>query len=245
MESIDILTGQNVIIQYQSATILQRAGARLLDYFFIIACFFFTYYIFIEITLRQFYNNSNAIWIAVIIFWLPLLAYHFIFESLSGGKTLGKMIVKIKVTNSDGSIPGIGSYFLRWLLSPIDLLLWGSVGAIFILASRNHQRLGDMAAGTIVVKTNPSLAFDLDESYYVFPDDYQPTFIHVDRLTSGQIAFITNFLIEPKNRNAVSGSITELANKIKAILNIESNLADRKFLETIVRDYNYYASLEI
>jgi hypothetical protein len=87
--------------------------------------------------------------------------------------------------------------------------------------------------------------FDLDESFYEFPDDYEPTFFRVDRLTAGQIAFITNLLIEPKNKNAVSGSIIELANKVKAILNVESNLNERIFLETIVRDYNYYATLEI
>lgn len=243
MESIDVLTGQNVIIRYQSATILQRAGARLLDYFFIFAYFFSIYYFFWEVLKSQFY--SNKVVIIFILLWLPALGYHFIFESMMGGKTPGKMIVKIKVTNSDGSVSGIGSYFLRWILSPIDLLFWGSVGALFILLSQNHQRLGDMAAGTIVVKTNPSLAFDLDESYYVFPDDYEPTFIHVDRLTAGQIAFITNLLIEPKNKNATRGSLTELAYKVKTILNVESDLNDREFLETIVKDYNYYATLEI
>jgi len=244
MDSIEILTGQNVIIQYQSATIMQRAAARLLDYFFIFAYIFLIYSFFWEIFFALL--DSDKALIIFILLWLPTMGYHFIFEAMLGGKTPGKMIAKIKVTNSDGSIPGIGSYFLRWLLSPIDVfLLWGSVGTLFILFSRNHQRLGDMAAGTIVVKTDPALAFDLDESYYVFPDDYEPTFIHVDRLSYGQIAFITNLLIEPKNKNAVSSSITELADKVKTILNIESNLDDRKFLETIVRDYNYYAALEI
>jgi uncharacterized RDD family membrane protein YckC len=244
MESIDIITGQNVIIQYQSATILQRIGARLLDDFFIFTYIFSLYYFFDE-TLRL-PNSGDTFVILLILFLLPAFCYHFLFESLLGGKTPGKMIVKIKVTNSDGSIPGIGSYFLRWLLSIVDLyILWGGIGALFILLSKNHQRLGDMAAGTIVVKTNPSLALDLDESYYIFPDNYEPAFTQVDRLTTGQITFITNFLIAPKNRDAVSGSLSELANKVKSILNIESNLDDRKFLEKIVRDYNYYASLEI
>ena len=244
MESIDILTGQNVIIRYQSATILQRAGALLLDYFFVFTYLFSMSYFFLEIIPSRFYPNS--LYIVWILFLLPALGYHFIFEFVLGGKTLGKTIVKIKVTNSDGSIPGIGSYFLRWILLPVDLLFWGSVGTLFILLSRNHQRLGDLAAGTIVVKTDPSFALDLDESYYVFSDNYEPTFIHVDRLTPGQIALITNLLIEPKNQNAVSGSVSELANKVKAILNIETMIPDeRKFLETIVRDYNYYAALEI
>jgi len=245
VESIDILTGQNVTIQYRSASILQRAGARLLDYFFIFAWFFLIYTLFGKTIDKPFSSNSLII-VVVILIWLPAVGYHFIFESLSGGKTPGKMIVKIKVTNSDGSTPNIGSYFMRWLFSPIDVyILWGSVGALFILLSRNNQRLGDMAAGTVVVKTDPSLALDLDESYYEFPDNYEPSFIHVDRLSAGQIAFITKLLIEPKNKEAMNNSITELANKVKSILNVESKLDDRKFLETIVRDYNYYAALEV
>ena len=243
MESIDILTGQNVVIRYQSATILQRIGARLLDYFFIVAYIFSIYYFLFEVLKSQFYSNQVAV--IFMILWLPALGYHFIFESMLGGKTPGKMIVKIKVTNEDGSISGIGSYFLRWILSPVDLFFSGSVGILFIILSKNHQRLGDMAAGTIVVKTDPSLAFDLDESYYVFTDNYEPTYIHVDRLTTGQIAFITNLLVDPKNKSAVNNSIVELANKVKKILDVESNQDDRKFLETIVRDYNYYAALEI
>jgi len=243
MESIDILTGQNVIIHYQPATILQRIGARLLDDFFIITYFFLIFSFFEGIGADPF--SSTDLVVILILLILPAFGYHFIFESILGGKTPGKMIVKIKVTNSDGSITGIGSYLLRWLLQPIDLLFSGGVGILFILLSQNNQRLGDMAAGTIVVKTNPSLALDLNESYYVFPDNYEPTFIQVNRLSPGQIAFITNLLVEPKNKNATNSSITELAYKIKAILNIESNLDDRKFLETIVRDYNYYAALEI
>ena len=243
MESIDILTGQNVTIRYQSATIVQRAGALLLDYFFIGSYLFLIYIFFWKIMSIQFYLEKA--WIVMILLCLPAFVYHFIFESFSGGKTLGKMIAKIKVTKVDGSIPGIGSYFLRWLLLSIDTLFSGSIGAIFIIFSRNHQRLGDMAAGTIVVKTNPTLAFDLDESYYSFPDNYEPTYIHVDRLTTGQIAFITNMLVEPNNQTALVNSIAELATKVKAILNVESNLDNRKFLEIIVRDYNYYATLEI
>ena len=243
MESIDIITGQNVIIRYQPATVLQRAVALLLDYFLIFTYLFSVYFIFWRLlTIRY---NSTASAIVLLLFVLLAMCYHFFFESLLGGKTPGKMIVKIKVTKSDGSIPGIGSYFLRWILLPVDTLLWGSIGAMFIIFSKNHKRLGDMAAGTIVVKTNPSLAFDLDESYYIFPDDYEPSFIHVDRLTQGQIAFITNMLIEPQNQISLNSSIIELANKVKVILNVELNLDDRKFLETIVKDYNYYASLEI
>jgi uncharacterized RDD family membrane protein YckC len=244
MESIDILTGQNVTIQYQPATILQRLAALLLDRFFIFAYFLGLLVLYLNF-LHPNFRFSDSLFIVVFLLALPVVGYHFIFESIWAGRTPGKMIVKIKVTNVDGSVPGIGSYFLRWLLMPVDMLLGGTVGALFIILSQNHQRLGDMAAGTIVIKTNPSLLFDLDESYYEFADDYDPTFINVDRLSNGQIAFLTKLLIEPKNKAAVDDSLSELAGKVKAILNVESKLDDRRFLETILRDYNYYATLEL
>jgi hypothetical protein len=156
------------------------------------------------------------------------------------------MILKIKVTNIDGSTPGIGAYFLRWILMIIDFYLISPViGAAFIVFSNYHQRIGDLAAGTIVIKSNQSVMLDLDNSYYDFPDNYQPTFINVDRLSEGQAVFIMKLLIEPKQSNAVEDSVAGLANKVKTILNINPPMEDRRFLETVLRDYNYYASLGI
>jgi uncharacterized RDD family membrane protein YckC len=242
MESIDILTGQHVTIKYEPASLFARILALLLDYFFIFLYLFAVIYIIFS-GFSDFSESTN--YILIIICSLPAFTYHFIFESILGGKTLGKMIVKIRVTNMDGSVPGIGAYFLRWILMPVDMFPSGGIGVLFIVFSSYHQRLGDMAAGTVVVKANPSLLMDLDETYYEFSDDYQPTFIRVDRLTEGQIAFITNFLTLPKNRAAVHEPLNELADKVKGILKIESAMNDRLFLETIVRDYNYYAALGI
>jgi uncharacterized RDD family membrane protein YckC len=245
MESINILTGQNVTIKYQPATILARAGALILDYILISVYFFAVTYTFFE--KFDLMNNLSRDWqmTIIVLCWLPALGYHFLFESLLGGRTPGKMIVKIRVTNMDGSVAGIGAYFMRWILMPVDLFPSGGLGVLFIIFSNHHQRLGDMAAGTVVVKTGASLLLDLDDSYYEFPENYQPTFYNVDRLTDGQITFIMNLLIDPQNKTAVSGSIAELSEKVKKILAVESDLSGRKFLETVLRDYNYYASLGI
>jgi uncharacterized RDD family membrane protein YckC len=248
MESIDILTGQHVAIKYEPASVIARLGALLLDYFFMSVYFFALLYTLFnfEDSLGQLMSLSQGItYTLIVVLYLPFIAYHFIFESLTGGKTLGKMIVKIQVTRMDGSIPGIGAYFLRWLLMPVDMFTSGGIGALFIIFSSYHQRIGDMAAGTIVVKTNPSLRMDLDETFYEFSDDYEPTFKDAAQLSEGQITFITNLLLVPNKREALIEPIHELAQKVKGILNADSFLNDRIFLETIVRDYNYYATLDI
>jgi len=248
METIDVITSQHVTIKYQAATVVERLAALLLDFFFIgiyFSAINYTLFEIIDISVMKSENDVLAITL-LILFWLPAFAYHFLFESMLGGRTPGKMILKIKVTNIDGSTPGIGAYFLRWVLMLIDFYIISPViGAAFILFSNYHQRIGDMAAGTIVIKTNQSILLNLDDSYYDFPDNYQPTFINVDKLSEGQAVFIMKLLIEPKQSRAVDNSVSELASKVKTILNVNPEMDDRRFLETVLRDYNYYASLGI
>ena len=245
MESIDILTGQNVTIQYEPANLIRRMSALLLDYIFMGIYIFVLLYAYSELTSFHFFDYRSEIAVLGIILLLPVMGYHFIFESVMGGRTPGKIIARIKVTKADGSTPRLVDYFLRWILLPIDMFPVGGLGALFILFSDNHQRLGDLAAGTTVVRTESILPLSLDDRFYKFDDDYQPTFKEVNLLTDGQILFISNLLQDPKNKNIADYTAIELAGKIKEKLNIQSNMDDLLFLETIVRDYNYYASLGI
>jgi hypothetical protein len=79
------------------------------------------------------------------------MSYFFVLESLHG-QTLGKRITKLRVVQPDGSAASTGKIALRTLLRPIDYTL---IGIITVLASgKRRQRLGDMAANTIVREDN-------------------------------------------------------------------------------------------
>jgi uncharacterized RDD family membrane protein YckC len=237
MESIDVLTGQHVTIEYEPASVLQRMGALLLDYFFM-----FLYIIALSFIFSFARVGEDAITITIyVILVLPIICYHVVFESFMNGKTPGKVIAKIRVTNVDGSTPGFLSYFLRWILLPVDMFPYGGIGALCIVFTEKHQRLGDLAAGTTVVKTVAKSSLnDFDNEFYEFNDNYQPTFKEVDVLTDGQIRLISDLLQNLNTRDA-DNALSELAEKIKQKLKINSDLPDRDFLDTIVRDYNYYA----
>lgn len=97
---------------------------------------------------------AGLLWI-VSIFELPLLLIYFtLFEGLTG-RTPGKMLLGLRVTRIDGTAPSIADAFLRNLLR----LLWVTpLGAAFILldawslrATELDQRMGDLAAGTVVI----------------------------------------------------------------------------------------------
>jgi len=71
------------------------------------------------------------------------------FEEVAGGRTPGKRALGLRVIQTDGQPAGLGPVLLRNLLRPVDLLF---IGPFLMLLTRRHQRLGDLAAGTLVVR---------------------------------------------------------------------------------------------
>jgi uncharacterized RDD family membrane protein YckC len=87
-----------------------------------------------------------------LIYVLIVLAYYALLEG-SGGQTVGKMLLGIQVIREDtGGVPGMGKAVIRTLLRVVDGLFGYLVGFIIVLVSGKNQRLGDMAAGTLVVR---------------------------------------------------------------------------------------------
>jgi uncharacterized RDD family membrane protein YckC len=83
---------------------------------------------------------------AVVLGWA--LYYFFALES-GGGQTVGKKLMKLRVVRADGRPAGMGEIGVRTILRVIDNYL---VGLIVMLATgERRQRIGDLAAGTIVV----------------------------------------------------------------------------------------------
>lgn len=87
-------------------------------------------------------------------FWALLalgLGYYILCEALTG-MTVGKRMVGIRVVAEDGEHVGLAAAVVRNLLRLVDCLFFYLVGAIFALTSSRGQRLGDRAAGTLVVR---------------------------------------------------------------------------------------------
>lgn len=242
MESIDVLTGQHVTIKYQPASVVQRMLALLYDFIFIALYFAALSFIYFRILEVDIFEENTMDIVIYTIFCLPAICYHLFFETIFHGQTPGEMLLKIRVSNLDGSTPNFVAYFLRWLLLFIDIIPYGGLGAMLILFSKNHQRLGDLAAGTTVIKAIPASQFSIDEMFDHIDEKYQPAFREAEMLTSGQIRLISDLLEDPSDQGKVEDSIEQLTIKIKEKLHVQSDLDDRTFLKTIVNDYFYYTS---
>src|SRR5690606_26580251 len=87
--------------------------------------------------------------------FLVVLGYPTAAETRSNGQTIGKRALGIAVVKVDGTPVTFMSAIVRNVLRVIDILPGTYlVGAIAIFASARNQRVGDMAAGTIVVHRN-------------------------------------------------------------------------------------------
>jgi uncharacterized RDD family membrane protein YckC len=89
---------------------------------------------------------------ALLLSYLLMIVYFTLFEG-SSGQTIGKKLLGIKVTMPNGRAPGHAIAFIRTIFRAIDCLpALYVLGMFCIYVSSQDQRLGDMAAGTIVVK---------------------------------------------------------------------------------------------
>ena len=77
--------------------------------------------------------------------------YHFVLEVALHGRTPGKRMAGVHLVARDGSPPGVGALLTRNVFRLVDALplLYG-VGLIATLVTRDHVRIGDMAAGTLL-----------------------------------------------------------------------------------------------
>jgi uncharacterized RDD family membrane protein YckC len=83
----------------------------------------------------------------------PVL-YGFLFEWWWDGQTPGKRLLGLRVRDLDAAEPALGKLLVRALFRPLDILLMVPIpiGLILIAVLPLGQRLGDLAAGTIVVR---------------------------------------------------------------------------------------------
>ncbi len=231
MQKISVQTTQNVRIEYVLAGIGDRILAYLIDLLILIAYVTVLGLLFAALSVEP----SLTV---VILLALPAFMYHLLCEALLDGQSVGKRQMKIKVVKLDGSSPGLGAYLMRWILRLIDMNIFGGGIAVLCIAiTTRDQRLGDLAAGTTVVKvkgqeTTPVFATD---------ENYQPTFSEVTRLTDADIDTIQR-VIKAHRDLGNTEPVWATAQRVQVTLEVQSDMRPLQFLFTVVRDYKYLTS---
>ena len=238
MYSVKIETAQNVDIEYEIANVGDRIVAALIDFVILIAYYLAVFMIMIP--LGEWFDFRTGMAFFILVLYLPYMLYDLVCEIFMDGQSFGKKLKKLKVIRIDGTQAGIGSYLLRWILRPVDITLFmGSVAMLTILISGRGQRLGDIAAGTTVVKLRPTSPVDASMLGAIGPD-YTPLFPQAVNLDDNTIETIKEILRSARERRRPGIADSLLARTKAAVekrLHITSELDPAGFLSAVVRDY--------
>lgn len=227
-----IQTAQNVDIDFEVAGLGDRVLAALFDYFLL-----FCYIIFAQVAIADF--NSTALSVLMI---FPYFFYFLVCEVFLNGQSIGKKARHLKVARLDGVQPTLGNYLLRWLLRFIDLdLTLGMVAMLSVFIGGKGQRLGDLAAGTTVIKIKPRLSLR-DTIFTQLDDDYTPIFHQVETLEDSDITTakdVLNTLVTERKSHTTHLLGTKIKTALEQKMDLRSDLPPVEFLRTVIKDYNY------
>ena len=165
--------------------------------------------------------------------------YTLVLESIMDGQTIGKRLLKIRVVKIDGYQATLSDYVVRWFFRIVDVYLFG-LGFFIMVFSKKTQRLGDLAAGTAVIllKDKANISQTILED---LRQDYKPFYPTVIKLSDNDARIIKDTFVTAKE-NRDYKTLIKLREKIievAQITNVKHN-RDVDFIDTILKDYNYY-----
>ena len=154
-EQLSIATPEQIDISFQKAGIGSRFYAALIDTLLLALIVFIGFYV-----NRNFISGLGDVlgkWLGALggilvfaLFW----GYYMVFEVTMNGQSLGKRALGLRVIKDGGYPIGFADSAIRNLVRVVDFLpFFYGAGLMAMLINSNWKRLGDLAAGTLVVKT--------------------------------------------------------------------------------------------
>jgi uncharacterized RDD family membrane protein YckC len=252
MLQVKLDTGFNIEVDFMIASFAKRFFAWIIDVVIIIAYFMIGSRL---LTMLQGPTWEMLGWEGVL-FGLPPLFYHLLCEAFFNGQSLGKKAMSIKVIAADGGQPSISQYLIRWVFRLVDFPWWvlfaiesgalpwwcavflfGGMGSL--IGTPHFQRIGDIVAGTVLIDTRTRTSWE-DTVFTELTDDYQPRYPQVMQLSDKDINTLKGIINAVRKKNDYDLSI-RIAARIRSKLQIEDDQDSLEFLQTLLRDYNYYS----
>lgn len=156
-DQLNIDTPELVSIEMPIAGIGSRFIAILVDgLIWIVAGIVLLILFTILVAALHFASKTSESWLIGVLFLIVFLAqwgYFSLFEAFNNGRTPGKQVAKIHVIHRSGRAISFVESLARNLVRYVDYLpSFYAVGIVAIFLSKQNQRLGDMVAGTVVVR---------------------------------------------------------------------------------------------
>jgi uncharacterized RDD family membrane protein YckC len=145
-----IVTPEAVVLDVETAGVASRVFAGMIDLLIQIAILFLGSMMLTAIGLTV----SSAGLMLSLLMALILMGYPLISETLMRGRTIGKRAMGLRAVTVEGSPIRLRHALLRMMGGLVDRFLppIGVTGMLFVLGTARHQRVGDLLAGTIVIR---------------------------------------------------------------------------------------------
>ncbi|WP_322487772.1 RDD family protein [Chloroflexus sp.] len=247
-------TPEGVIMTYTTAGLASRSLAAVIDYTILITL------LMMAITVVSTSNsigvgNEDLVWALWAVFAFVLnWGYYVFFELIWNGQTPGKRWLRLRVLREGGRPVDGAAVVVRNLMRAIDFLPFGyGIGLLTIFIDRHNRRLGDLTAGTVVVRESNRITLDqiLSPVRVQVPPratDAPPTPLlpNLERLSPADMALVFDFLLcrdtlSEDARLALAGQLAALMRQ-----RLELPPADghpERFLEHVVREYDVFQAM--
>src|ERR1022692_2454483 len=241
MSVIQIATPFNIDLEFEIAEIHRRIFTYLVDFTLLVMYFVgmkYIYYGGFDVASEAELRSHVGIDILTISF--PMLLYSLVSEVLMHGQTIGKKIMQIRVISLDGGEPELSQYLVRWMFKAFEwpfffgyivftrqsLIVYivvtgffGIIVVIIIAVSKRNQRLGDLAANTVVGNTKS--VFSVEDTVFmdIQQTDYLVKFPEVLKLSDRDINTIKN-VTSTYHKNHNTETCNRVAIKVQEVLKV-------------------------
>jgi len=151
VKTITIITPSNIEVEYRLAGVGSRLGAFIIDFFLQMVMILFVVLVVWGFSYTVFDGEMGGTALSIILAagFIINFGYFILCELMMNGQTFGKRVLGLRAIRENGQPIGFAQSLIRGLVrSSVDIVY---IGMFVILFHPKHKRLGDMAAGTVVV----------------------------------------------------------------------------------------------
>lgn len=148
----DLVTGEAVLLELRLAKLPSRGVAELMDLAVQLGMLLLISLVGAFTGLSYSMDSAAAGALSLTLVVAVLVGYPVLFETLSRGRSLGKMAMGLRVVRDDGGPIRFRHALVRGLLAVFEIYPFGVIAVVTSLVSTKGKRVGDFLAGTVVVR---------------------------------------------------------------------------------------------
>ncbi len=266
-EEYTIDTPENVSFRYEIAGIGSRFFGGLIDAILIgvllallnLVALVVTEAVDVEASVAAALGNGDVTWASGVVLaiytllnFILIWGYYVFFELIWNGQTPGKRRAKLRVVRMNGNPVGFLDVIIRNLVRMVDMLPTAyGLGLVVMFFNRHARRLGDYAAGTIVIKERSGIALEnladnrrAVQAVYATPEVQaarQQRFPSLRRLSATDYELLLDAMVRHDRGQITPDALhrlaTAIAHKLGALPPDRDWLASRSFLTDVVEAY--------